>query len=184
MRPVSRRRPATWVDLLAYAKKAQKPPRVFGLGIPVSNQTDSQVWEDMMKSYGARLADDKGKRVILGDYKPQVWEFLDYFADVWKSGVLPPGVTTWDNTMNNSTYQSGKAVFILNPITMLAVAGGEQPRAPGQDRALHLSSWAQRADPAGHVRLARDREVHEGARSWRSSSCGIRWSPGKMDRES
>ena len=73
--------PATWTDLLAYAKKAQQPPRTFGLGIPVSNQTDSQVWEDMMKSYGARLADDKGKRVILGDYKPQVWEFLDFFTD-------------------------------------------------------------------------------------------------------
>ena len=60
--------PATWADLLAFAKKAQKPPRVFGLGIPVSNQTDSQVWEDMMKSYGARLADEAerwlGKPVV------------------------------------------------------------------------------------------------------------------------
>jgi len=110
--------PATWVDLLAYAKKAQKPPRVFGLGIPVSNQTDSQVWEDMMKSYGARLADDKGRRIVLGDHKKEVWEFLDFFTEVWKAGVLPPGVTTWDNTMNNSTFQSGKAVFILNPITL------------------------------------------------------------------
>jgi multiple sugar transport system substrate-binding protein len=110
--------PATWADLLAYAKKTQQPPRVFGLGIPLSNQTDSQVWEDMMKSYGARLADDQGKRVVFGDYKPQVWEFLDFFTEVWKSGVLPPGVTTWDNTMNNSTYQAGKAVFVLNPITI------------------------------------------------------------------
>src|SRR2546427_979249 len=73
--------PATWADLLAYAKKTQQPPRTFGLGIPLSNQTDSQVWEDMMKSYGARLADDKGKRVVFGDYKPQVWEFLDFFTD-------------------------------------------------------------------------------------------------------
>lgn len=110
--------PATWVELLEQAKKAQKLPRVFGLGQAVSNQTDSSVWEDIMKSYGARLADKAGKRVILGDYKPQVWEFLDYFTEVWKSGVLPPGVTTWDNTMNNSTFQSGKAVFILNPITL------------------------------------------------------------------
>src|SRR6266850_6214253 len=110
--------PATWVDFLAYAKKAQQPPRTFGLGQPVSNQTDSQIWEEIMKSYGARLADETGKRVIFGDYKPQVWEFLDFFTEVWKAGVLPPGVTTWDNTMNNSTFQSGKAVFILNPITL------------------------------------------------------------------
>jgi multiple sugar transport system substrate-binding protein len=110
--------PATWVDFLEQAKKAQKLPRVYGLGIPISNQTDSQVWEDMMRSYGARLADNQGKRVVLGDHKKEVWEFLDYFTEVWKSGVLPPGVTTWDNTMNNSTYQSGKAVFVLNPITV------------------------------------------------------------------
>jgi ABC-type glycerol-3-phosphate transport system substrate-binding protein len=110
--------PATWVDLLAYAKKAQQPPKTFGLGIPVSNQTDSQVWEDIMKSYGARLADQAGKRVILGDHKKEVWDFLDYFTEVWKSGVLPPGVATWDNTMNNSTYQAGKAVFVLNPVTI------------------------------------------------------------------
>jgi len=110
--------PATWVDLLAYAKKAQQPPRTFGLGQPVSNQTDSQIWEEIMKSYGARLADETGKRVILGDYKPQVWEFLDFFTEVWKAGVLPPGVTTWDNTMNNSTYQAGKAVFVMNAITI------------------------------------------------------------------
>ena len=110
--------PATWVDLLAYAKKVQQPPKTYGLGIPVSNQTDSQVWEDIMKSYGARLADQAGKRIILGDHKKEVWEFLDYFTEVWKSGTLPPGVTTWDNTMNNSTYQSGKAVFVLNPITI------------------------------------------------------------------
>jgi ABC-type glycerol-3-phosphate transport system substrate-binding protein len=110
--------PATWVDLLAHAKKAQQLPRVFGIGQAISNQTDSQVWEDIMKSYGARLADTTGKRVIFGDFKPQVWEFLDYFDAVWKSGVLPPGVTTWDNTMNNSTYQSGKVVFVFNPVTV------------------------------------------------------------------
>jgi ABC-type glycerol-3-phosphate transport system substrate-binding protein len=110
--------PATWVELLQWAKKAQQPPRMFGLGQAISNQTDSQVWEDIMKSYGARLADEKGKRVIFGDHKKEVWEFLDYVQEVWKANVLPPGVVTWDNTMNNSTYQSGKVVFVFNPITI------------------------------------------------------------------
>jgi multiple sugar transport system substrate-binding protein len=110
--------PTTWEELLTQAKKAQQLPRVYGLGHPVSNQTDSNVWEQVMKSYGARLADETGKKVVLGDYKKEVWSFLDLFMDVWKSGVLPPGVTTWDNTMNNSTYQAGKSVFALNPITI------------------------------------------------------------------
>jgi multiple sugar transport system substrate-binding protein len=110
--------PATWEELLTQAKKAQQIPRVYGLGQPVSNQTDSNIWEQVMKSYGARLADETGKKVVLGDYKKEVWVFLDYFMEVWKADVLPPGVTTWDNTMNNSTYQAGKAVFALNAITI------------------------------------------------------------------
>jgi ABC-type glycerol-3-phosphate transport system substrate-binding protein len=111
-------RAETWADLLSQAKKAQKLPRVYGLGQPVSNQTDSNVWEEVMRSYGARTADEAGKKIVLGDYKKEVWEFLDYFMEVWNAGVLPPGVTTWDNTMNNSTYQAGKAVFALNAITI------------------------------------------------------------------
>jgi multiple sugar transport system substrate-binding protein len=108
----------TWVDLLDAAKQAQRLPRVYGLGQPLSNQTDSNVWEEIMRSYGARLADDVGKKVVFGDHKTEVWDFLDYFMQIWEAGVLPPGVTTWDNTMNNSTYQAGKAVFALNAITI------------------------------------------------------------------
>jgi multiple sugar transport system substrate-binding protein len=110
--------PETWEELLAQAKKAQKIPRVYGLGQPLSNQTDSNIWEQIMRSYGARLADETGKKVVLGDYKTAVWDFLDWFTEVWKADILPPGVTTWDNTMNNSTYQAGKAVFALNAITI------------------------------------------------------------------
>ena len=174
--------PATWVDMLAYAKKAQKLPRVFGLGIPVSNQTDSQVWEDMMKSYGARLADGAGKRVILGDHKKEVWEFLDYFTDVWKSGVLPPGVTTWDNTMNNSTFQSGKVVFILNPITLslwleennpeLLAKTGHYTYPRGPKELVHPVTFGSRA-------ILKYTKVPELAKQFLWDSM----EPGKMDRE-
>lgn len=109
---------ATWEDLFEVAKKTHRPPRVYGLGQPVSNQTDSNVWEQIMRAYGSRLADEQGKKVVLGDHKKDVWTFLDFFESVWESGVLPPGVTTWDNTMNNSTYQAGKSVIALNPITI------------------------------------------------------------------
>jgi multiple sugar transport system substrate-binding protein len=108
----------TWEDLFNVAKKTNSPPRVYGLGQPVSNQTDSNIWGEIMRSYGTRLADDEGKKIVLGDYKSDVWTFLDFFQEIWDSGVLPPGVTTWDNTMNNSTYQAGKSVIALNPITI------------------------------------------------------------------
>jgi multiple sugar transport system substrate-binding protein len=110
--------PKTWEDLLAQAKKAQRPPQHYGWAQPVSNQTDSNVWEMVMKSYGARLADKDGKKIVLGEYQKEVWAFLDYFDQVWEANILPPGVVTWDNTMNNSTYQAGKAIFATNPITI------------------------------------------------------------------
>ena len=170
--------PATWVELLEQAKKAQRPPRTFGLGIPVSNQTDSGVWEDIMKSYGARLADDKGKRVILADHKREVWEFLDYFTEVWKSGVLPPGVATWDNTMNNSTYQSGKCVFILNPITLslwleannpeLLAKTGHYPYPRGPKALIHPVNFGSRS-------ILKYTKVPD----WPSSSCGTPWKPAR-----
>jgi len=174
--------PATWVELLAQAKKAQQPPRSFGVGQAISNQTDSQVWEDMMKSYGARLADDKGKRVVLGDYKPQVWEFLDFFNEIWKSGVLPPGVVTWDNTMNNSTYQAGKVVFVFNPVTIslwleannpeLLAKTGHYTYPRGPKLAIQPVTYASRS-------ILKYTKVPELAKQflWDSTE------PGKMDRE-
>jgi multiple sugar transport system substrate-binding protein len=145
----------TWEDLLAAAKKAQQLPRIYGLGHPVSNQTDSNVWEQVMKSYGARLADEAGKKVVLSDFKKEVWAFLDFFMNVWNSGVLPPGVTTWDNTMNNSTYQAGKAVFALNPVTIslwleannpdLLAKTGHYPFPKGPARYIWDSNYASRS---------------------------------------
>jgi multiple sugar transport system substrate-binding protein len=99
------------------------------------------VWEVVMRSYGARMADEQGKKVVLGDYKREVWAFLDYFMEVWNAGVLPPGVTTWDNTMNNSTYQSGKAVFVWNAITISLWLQENNPDL--------LSKTAHYAFPAG-----------------------------------
>jgi multiple sugar transport system substrate-binding protein len=145
----------TWEDLLAAAKKAQQIPRVYGLGHPVSNQTDSNVWEQIMRSYGARLADDAGKKVVLGDFKKETWAFMDYFMEVWKAGVLPPGVTTWDNTMNNSTYQAGKSVFALNPVTIslwmeannpeLLAKTGHYPFPKGPAQYIWDSEYASRS---------------------------------------
>jgi multiple sugar transport system substrate-binding protein len=174
--------PATWAELLEHARKAQRPPRIYGLGIPVSNQTDSQVWEDMMKSYGARLADEAGKRVVLGDYKQNVWEFLDFFMEVWKAGVLPPGVTTWDNTMNNSTFQAGKAVFILNPVTLslwleannpeLLAKTGHYTYPRGPKALIHPVTFGSRS-------ILKYTKVPELAKQFLWDSM----EPGKMDRE-
>jgi multiple sugar transport system substrate-binding protein len=120
--------------------------------------------------------------VILGDHKREVWEFLDYFTEVWKSGVLPPGVATWDNTMNNSTYQSGKAVFILNPITLslwleannpeLLAKTGHYAYPRGPKGLIHPVTYGSRS-------ILKYTKVPELAKQFLWDSM----EPGKMDRE-
>jgi ABC-type glycerol-3-phosphate transport system substrate-binding protein len=56
--------PETWEDLLTAAKKAQQIPRVYGLAQPVSNQTDSNIWEQIM-SYGVFIAHMSQLRTLL-----------------------------------------------------------------------------------------------------------------------
>ena len=111
-----------------------------------------------------------------------MWEFLDFFTEVWKAGVLPPGVTTWDNTMNNSTYQAGKAVFVLNAITISLWLEDQQPRAPGQDRALQLPPRTQAANQPvtfGSRSIMKYTKVPDLAKQFLWDSM----EPGKMDRE-
>ena len=164
-------------------RRPSSPRGAIGLGIPVSNQTDSNVWEDVMKSHGARLADEAGKRVVLGDHKREVWEFLDYFTEVWKANVFPPGVTTWDNTMNNSTFQSGKAVFVLNPVTLSLWLEAEQPRGllaktghytypRGPKSLIHPVNFGSRS-------VLKCTKVPELAKQFR---VGARWSPPRWTR--
>jgi hypothetical protein len=156
--------PATWTDMLAYAKKAQQPPRSFGLGIPVSNQTDSNVWEDVMKSHGARLADEAGKRVVLGDHKREVWEFLDYFTEL-KANVFPRGHDLGQHHQQLH-LPGGQAVFVLNQSRSLWLEATTELLAK---TALHLPA-APLIQPVNYgsrsiLRSPRRRPV-------RSSSCG------------
>ena len=145
-------------------RRCSSPRRRSGSGIPVSNQTDSQVWEDIMKSYGARLADrggqaDHPRRLQEGDVG--VPRLLHRGLE---GGRAPPRrhhVGQHDEQLDLPVRQGRVRP---QPDHDLAVARGEQPRAPGQDGTLHVPARAEGADPAAHVRLPLDHEVHEGAR--------------------
>jgi multiple sugar transport system substrate-binding protein len=47
--------PETWEEVLVQAKKAQQLPRVYGIGQPVSNQTDSNIWADIEQPYPGEI---------------------------------------------------------------------------------------------------------------------------------
>ena len=105
-----------------------------------------------MKSYGARLADEAGKRVVLG--RPQEARCGSSWTTSPRSGspgCSRPGVATWDNTMNNSTYQSGKAVFVLNPVTISLWLEENNPELLAKTGHYTYPRGPKGLDPAGEL---------------------------------
>lgn len=104
--------PTTWQDLSDWAKAAQKPP-IYGMGFALSNVGDGNLQVSVLQSYGGRLADDAGTTPTIKSEATRT--YLQWITDAYKSGLFPPGATTWDGAGDNTAYQSGQAIFIANP---------------------------------------------------------------------
>jgi multiple sugar transport system substrate-binding protein len=105
--------PQTWEELAKQAEAAQKPPKVYGMGFALSNVGDANMTNDMLRSYGGRIADDEGKKCTLDS--PETRAFLKWITEAYAKGLFPPGVSTWDGAGDNTAYQAGQAIFIGNP---------------------------------------------------------------------
>jgi multiple sugar transport system substrate-binding protein len=111
--------PKTWAEFFEVAAKAQRPPRTYGVGVPLSNTSDTNNWIPSLLTYGARFADEQGKKATFGNYKTEVVEWLNMMLDAYDTKkVFPPGVLTWDQTGDNDAYQSGRTIFAFNPLSI------------------------------------------------------------------
>ena len=120
--------PKTWVDLLEYSAKAQRPPRTYGLGQALSNTSDSNRFVDMYQAYGVRIADDQGKKATFGNYQKEAVEVTQLIADAYTNKkIFPPGVLTWDQTGDNDAFQSGRTIFAFNPLSIPAWVRDNKP---------------------------------------------------------
>jgi len=105
--------PQTWEELGKMAVAINNPPKVYGAGFAISNVGDANITTAMLQGWGGRIADDAGKKCTIDS--PETKAFMTWITDLYKTGVFPPGVTTWDGAGDNNAYQSGNAGFIANP---------------------------------------------------------------------
>jgi multiple sugar transport system substrate-binding protein len=120
--------PKTWADLFEYSAKAQKPPRIFGLGQALSNTSDGNLWVEVLQSYGVRFADDQGKKATFGNFQKEALEVIKMVSDGYTNAkVFPPGVLTWDQTGDNDAFQSGRTIFAFNPLSIPAWIRDNKP---------------------------------------------------------
>jgi sn-glycerol 3-phosphate transport system substrate-binding protein len=92
--------PQTWAELKAAATKLTKKDASgkvtqWGMQIP-SSGFPYWLFQTLTTTNGAVLANDAGTQVKFDD--PKVIEALQYWVDLGKSGVHPPGVVEWGTT--------------------------------------------------------------------------------------
>jgi multiple sugar transport system substrate-binding protein len=116
--------PKTWEELVAQAVAINQSP-VSGLGLALSNVGDANVQVAVAQSYGARIADDAGKKVTIKSEEMRT--YLTWLKDAWDKGVFAPGSTTWDGAGDNQAYLSGQAGFIANTGSVGIAAKKDDP---------------------------------------------------------
>ena len=105
--------PPTWTDLIAWATKAQSPPKYWGIGFALSNVGDGNEQVDWLHSWGGRIGNDAGTACTVSS--AETTAYLQTVTDAYKKNLYPTDVTTWDGAGDNNSYQSGKVIFIGNP---------------------------------------------------------------------
>lgn len=105
--------PKTWEELGQMAEAVNDPPKVYGMGFALSNVGDGNLTVTMLQAWGGRIADGEGKNCTIDS--PETRAFVEWITDLYKKGLFPPGVTTWDGAGDNQAYQAGQAAFIANP---------------------------------------------------------------------
>ncbi len=116
--------PKTWEELAEQAAAVNAPP-VYGLGLALSNVGDANLQMSVMQSYGARIADDAGKKVTIKSEETRA--YLTWLKAAWDKGVFPPGNTTWDGAGDNQAYLAGQAAFIANTGSVGIAAKTDDP---------------------------------------------------------
>jgi multiple sugar transport system substrate-binding protein len=148
--------PKTWADLFDYSAKAQKPPRIFGLGQALSNTSDGNLWVEVLQSYGARFADDQGKKATFGNFQKEALEVIQLVSKGFsETKVFPPGVLTWDQTGDNDAFQSGRTIFAFNPLSIPAWIRDNKPdMLPGVGTYLKPAGPKMLVQPVGAVAMS------------------------------
>lgn len=105
--------PRTWAELLAAAKRIQKPPELWGL-VFQGKQYEGLVcvFLELLWGNGGTLLDDGGRVRV---DSPEAVQALTWLVDaVRRDGVAPPGVLTFQEEEARHMFQEGRAVFMRN----------------------------------------------------------------------
>ena len=105
---------------MAISSPAQK---FYGWGNTVNRCGDGEyLIQNVMYAWGGALADPSGQLVTL--FSPEMIDAMTWLADLYMNPkytpMLPPGVTSWNDTGNNEAWLAGTVGFSFNAGTLYA----------------------------------------------------------------
>ena len=114
--------PREWDAFWEFWKQAQDNLRargqkdIYALGFSVSKEGSetSIIFEQVLEAYDIQILDPEGN--LLGD--PQIRQrlatALDWFANFYKAGYIPPDATNWLASSNNTDFLNQRVLMTVN----------------------------------------------------------------------
>ncbi|MDX1977135.1 MAG: ABC transporter substrate-binding protein [Pseudanabaenaceae cyanobacterium bins.68] len=127
-----------WQALQAKARANQDTKQIYGLGMPMSNTATDTFFqfEYFLEAYGLKLLDQQGQLQL---DQPQVRQgivaALKQYADLYKTGFVPPKAVEWGDPDNNVSFLSRGVLMSANPSLSI-------PVSQKQDQEIYLNKIA------------------------------------------
>lgn len=109
--------PKTFDEMATIATKVNAPPNFYGIGWTLGRTPDcnGNVMDVMRNDGGFLVSKDGTKPTIQSDGTIAA---LNRIKGWWDAKLIPPDSTSWDDTGNNSAYQSKRVAFVDNPASI------------------------------------------------------------------
>ena len=109
--------PATLDELEEIATAVTEPPRQFGIGLTLGRfpDTNGQI-SQLIFADGGYLVDEEGNPALDSEGALHALERVKRW---WDAGLIPPDAPNWDDSGNNTSYQSYQSAFVFNPASIL-----------------------------------------------------------------
>jgi len=131
--------PTTLDELEEIATAVNSPPQLYGIGLTVGRTPDAhgQIVQ-MILNEGGMLVDESGAPAI---DNPGTIAALERMKRWWDNGLIPENSASWDDSGNNTAYNSGQVAFAFNPASIFAYLEANDPEL--------LADTTQAPFPAG-----------------------------------
>src|SRR5690606_36541486 len=131
--------PTTLDELEEIAREVTDPPRQFGIGLTLGRAPDTvgQI-QQLIFADGGTLVDESGAPALASEGAVKA---LTRVKRWWDDGLIPQDSPSWDDSSNNTSYQSYQSAFVFNPASILGYLEQNDPEL--------LEDTAQAAFPSG-----------------------------------